>query len=81
MKSDVRDNLFILSITDYGIGFKNEQIDKIGAYMQFERENLEQQGSGLGLIIAKRLVEFHRGNIAIASSPNQKTSVTVSLKI
>ena len=79
VKSTVQDEFCTLSITDYGVGFKNNQINEIGAYMQFERENLEQQGSGMGLIIAKRLTELHGGKLAIESSSNIKTIVRVSL--
>ncbi len=80
VKSTVQNEFYNISITDYGVGFKNEQINEIGAYMQFERENFEQQGSGMGLIIAKRLTELHEGKLTIESSSNIKTTVRVSLR-
>jgi signal transduction histidine kinase len=46
--------------------------------MQFEREIYEQQGSGLGLIIAKRLTELLGGKFLITSQPLKGTSVRVS---
>ena len=81
VKSRIRDNFYTLSITDYGVGFTDKQINEIGAYMQFGREKFEQQGCGLGLIIAKRLTEFHKGKLTIESSTNNKTTVMVSLRI
>ena len=53
----VSDNLLVLKVVDHGRGLGTEQIQKIGAYMQFDRKTHEQQGLGLGLTIAKRLTE------------------------
>jgi two-component system sensor histidine kinase/response regulator len=69
-----RDTLLI-AIGDYGRGMTHEQIKQIGAYMQFERKFYEQQGSGLGLIIAKRLVELYGGKFSIESVPQHGTSI------
>jgi signal transduction histidine kinase len=72
-------NNFILSFIDHGRGMSAEQIAKIGAYRQFERKIYEQQGSGLGLIIAKRLSELHCGKLKIESRPHQETTVQLIL--
>ena len=66
-----------LAITDHGRGFSAEQVSRIGAYMQFDRKLHEQQGLGLGLVIAKRLVELHDGTLTISSEPGSATTVTV----
>jgi signal transduction histidine kinase len=68
---------WMLKITDQGRGMMGEQIKNIGAYMQFERERYEQQGSGLGLIIARLLTQLNDGELRIESIPNQGTAVTV----
>jgi two-component system sensor histidine kinase/response regulator len=68
-----------LTVSDQGRGFSTEQITKVGAYMQFDRKMQEQQGLGLGLIIAKRLTELHGGTLAIQSEPGMTTTVTVKL--
>ena len=70
---------FILSIADWGRGMTTEQIDRVGAYMQFDRSLYEQQGMGLGLILAKRIVELHAGELRIESCLGQQTTVTVML--
>jgi two-component system sensor histidine kinase/response regulator len=66
-----------LEVTDQGSGFSTEHITKVGAYMQFDRKMQEQQGLGLGLIIAKRLTELHGGTLTIQSQRGAKTSVVV----
>ncbi len=68
--------LFTMSVTNQGRGMTSEQIAHIGAHMQFERQHYEQQGSGLGLIIAKRLTELYGGGFHIQSTPGESTVVS-----
>jgi len=46
--------------------------------MQFERKTYEQQGSGLGLMIAKRLTELLGGQMSLESQTGKGTTVRVS---
>jgi signal transduction histidine kinase len=71
-------NAVTLSVSDRGRGFTAEQINRIGAYMQFDRKLHEQQGLGLGLTIAKRLVELHGGKFSIVS--DQESGTVISAK-
>jgi signal transduction histidine kinase len=72
-------NGVLLSITDQGRGFSTEHITKVGAYMQFDRKIQEQQGLGLGLVIARRLTELHGGTLSIQSERGAATTVAVKL--
>ncbi|PZV04540.1 MAG: hypothetical protein DCF32_12255 [Leptolyngbya sp.] len=65
-------------VIDYGQGMTADQIARVGAYLQFEPE-AETSGTGLGLTIAKRLVELHQGEVLIESIPGQQTIVRVAL--
>jgi signal transduction histidine kinase len=76
-----RGSMAVLRITDRGRGMKPEHIAEIGAYMQFERRFYEQQGSGMGLSIAKRLTELHGGRFTIASEAGVGTAVEVGLPL
>ena len=69
----------VLSVTDQGRGFSTEHIAKVGAYMQFDRKIQEQQGLGLGLVIARRLTELHGGTLSVQSERGATTTVTVKL--
>lgn len=68
---------FMIIIHDRGRGMSSQQLELIGAYMQFDRMLHEQQGSGLGLTIARRLVELHQGTLHIRSLPNDGTFITI----
>jgi len=67
------------SVRDAGRGFSTEQIRRIGAYVQFERKMQDEQGLGLGLAIAKKLVELHGGTLVITSGTGKGSTVTVKL--
>jgi two-component system, sensor histidine kinase and response regulator len=72
---------FCLIVGDRGRGLTPEQIADVGAYMQFERHLHEQQGSGLGLSVARRLTELYGGTLTIDSIPNQHTTIQVRLPL
>jgi len=73
------DDYYQLTITDYGRGMSQDEIEHIGAFMQFGRKYFEQQGSGFGLAIVTRSVQLHNGKFQIESVPNQYTRVTIQL--
>lgn len=72
-------NVAVLSVGDQGSGFSTEQIARIGAYMQFDRRMHEQQGLGLGLTIAKRLVALHGGTLSIESAKDHGATIVAKL--
>jgi signal transduction histidine kinase len=67
-----------LAFSDLGRGMTEEQIRRVGAFLQFDRKKHEQQGMGLGLAIARRIAEVHGGSLKIQSSL-AGTTVTVTL--
>lgn len=68
-----------LSVRDRGRGFSTEHIRRIDAYVQFERKMQDQEGLGLGLTIAKKLVELHGGKLTIEGQKGSGSTVTVRL--
>ncbi|MBW3586650.1 MAG: HAMP domain-containing histidine kinase, partial [Cyanobacteria bacterium 0813] len=70
-----------LSVHDSGQGMTEEQIAKIGAFMQFERKKYEQQGTGIGLKIVQKIVELAGGEFSITSIYQKETTVHLTLPI
>ena len=70
---------YVLRVRDEGRGMTAEQSHGIGAYMQFERKVYEQQGSGLGFTVARRLTELHGGSLKLESEYGKGTTVTITL--
>jgi len=79
-----RDGGSILAeVSDTGCGISAEDLPKL--FQEFYRSNapINQQirGTGLGLALAKRIVEAHRGHISVMSDQGKGSTFTVSLPI
>ncbi len=76
---DCDDKVARLRITDHGIGIAEEAKSRI--FERFERAVSADHygGFGVGLWLARRLVEAHGGTIGVASSEGAGTTFTVEL--
>lgn len=72
-------NEVCLMIRDQGRGISPEFLPKV--FDRFERENAGETigGLGLGLYIARQMVEAHGGRISVTSRPGEGTEFTVRL--
>jgi signal transduction histidine kinase len=70
-----------ISVADSGIGMSPDQISiAMEAFGQIDSAlSRKYEGTGLGLPIAKHLVELHGGTLAIESAVNVGTTVTIEL--
>lgn len=68
---------FALVVRDRGRGMTGEEIRQAEAYIQFSRKTAEQQGSGLGLSIARRLAALYGGTLTLTSTPGAGTEAVV----
>jgi signal transduction histidine kinase len=77
------DDRVSLAITDSGIGMTAEDIDvALTAFGQVGNAlSRKYDGTGLGLPLAKAIVELHRGVLDIVSEPSRGTTVTVRLPL
>lgn len=66
---------FIIIIADQGCGLTKEGLEHI-----FEAfYSTKEKGTGLGLLICKRIIENHEGRMEISSKPDEGTSVKLIL--
>jgi len=71
----------ILTIADTGEGIDPSYIDKIfDRFYQVDKARA-RGGAGLGLAIAKWIVESHKGRIQVASAPGVGTKFTIQLPL
>ena len=66
-----------LTIRDTGCGFEQKNLDK--AFN--EKFTTKADGHGFGLLVCKRIIESHNGQINIESNPGQGTSVIIEFEL
>jgi signal transduction histidine kinase len=72
-------NSIRVRISDRGRGIPPEQIENaLKPFRQINRDLYEQQGLGLGLSLAKQIIEMHGGSLEVKSQPEQGTQVYAS---
>jgi signal transduction histidine kinase len=59
---------WLFTLSDNGVGFMQTEAQEI--FKMFRKLNRETDGTGMGLPIARRIVEFHGGRIWAESEPN-----------
>ncbi|MFT5506953.1 MAG: two-component system cell cycle sensor histidine kinase PleC [Hyphomicrobiaceae bacterium] len=71
----------MLHITDSGVGMSDEEIEvALRPFGQVDGSRSRwREGTGLGLPIARALIELHGGDLNINSRPNEGTEVTIFL--
>ncbi|MDN3641047.1 ATP-binding protein [Simiduia curdlanivorans] len=68
-----------IRITDNGIGFDEQYLDKVFSAFQRLHGREEYEGTGIGLAICRRIVERHGGSISAQSEPGKGATFIVRL--
>jgi len=76
-----KDNTSRVSIVDKGIGIKKDKINKLTKrfYRADESRSKKTGGYGLGLSIAKKIIDLHHAKLKISSTYKNGTSVLITL--
>ncbi len=70
-------NVFELKVTDYGKGISESEQKQI--FNRFVRFHRYEDGTGIGLAIAKTIVNAHQGTLTVYSKPGQGSTFTIKL--
>ncbi|MBK8022040.1 MAG: hybrid sensor histidine kinase/response regulator [Chloroflexi bacterium] len=71
-----------ISITDCGPGIPQEKLEQaLQRFQQIDREEREQQGMGVGLWLAQRILWAHHGALDIRSVEGKGTQVIIRLPV
>lgn len=69
-----------VAVSDEGVGISPGDLDRLfERFRQIGREQMEQQGVGLGLAIAQELIRLHGGKITVESTPGEGSIFTIRL--
>jgi len=63
-----------VTVKDNGIGFEEKYLDRIFIIFQSLNDRQRYEGTGIGLAIAKKIVEKHNGIISAKSTPGEGSS-------
>jgi PAS domain S-box-containing protein len=74
---NTQDGLAILFVRDNGIGIDPRFSDRI--FGLFDKLDPRTEGTGIGLALVKRIIEFHGGRIWVESEPGQGATFYFSL--
>jgi PAS domain S-box-containing protein len=69
-----------IAVSDTGLGMTEDQIDSLfQPFNRLGRERGSQEGTGIGLVIARRLVELMGGSIGVSSIPGEGSTFRIRL--
>ena len=79
--ADAKAELMRFSVTDTGIGISTEDQKKLfQPFVQVDSSLSRQyEGTGLGLMLVKKLVEMHNGTVELSSQPEQGSCFSFTL--
>lgn len=82
IKLETQGDQAVMTVSDDGIGIAQADFERIFVrFEQINRHEMEQQGVGLGLTLAKNLVEFHGGCIELQSEVGQGSVFRIRLPL
>jgi two-component system sensor histidine kinase BaeS len=83
LTATLQGNSVLMTVQDTGEGIPPEELPRIFErfYRGDEARQVHGGESGLGLTIAKSIIELHGGTIAVESTPGEGTTFTIALPV
>lgn len=70
-----QDSTLVISVIDNGVGISRENLHLLGTPFY----TTKTEGTGLGLMVSKKIIQNHNGKFEIKSVPNIATTVMITL--
>ncbi|NNE55696.1 MAG: PAS domain S-box protein [Flavobacteriales bacterium] len=68
-----------IEFSDNGIGIPREMVDKIFVIFQRLHNTSKYEGHGIGLSVAKKIIEKHDGKMTVWSEPGEGTTFSIEI--
>lgn len=82
IRTEVREGFALISVADLGPGLEESEISRIfDKFYRGKNHRFETEGTGMGLAIAKAIVEAHGGNISVVSQLKRGSTFTFTLPL
>ncbi|AEN13956.1 MULTISPECIES: sensor histidine kinase [unclassified Streptomyces] len=81
VRCEQEDDQWHISVADNGIGIAPEFSDKVFVIFQRLHARDEYEGTGIGLSLCRKIVEFHGGRIWLDTAPEEGTVVHFTLPV
>lgn len=85
MRIERLDDQAVVSVTDHGVGIPPEKLPQIFERFyrvpEIEIQTGSSAGFGLGLYIARKIIELHHGHLGVVSTPGDGSTFTITLPL
>lgn len=68
-----------IEVSDEGVGIESDRVDSVFDGPGPRGQMVTPRGTGLGLYLARKLVQAHGGTIAVSSEPGRGSTFTITL--
>ena len=74
-------NRYVVTVEDNGIGIEQKYAERVFSAFERLHGRSENDGTGIGLSIARKIAWRHRGDITATSTPGQGSTFTLTLPL